>query len=54
MKNLKSFLEGYFIISLSCFGNLLYFNEKVIPKVFWLFKNGQKKCPKLKRAERLW
>jgi len=26
-------------------------NEKVDTKVFWLFKNGQKKCPKLKRGD---
>jgi hypothetical protein len=29
------------------------FKEKVNPKVFCLFKNGQKKCPKMKRAEKL-
>ena len=28
--------------------------EKVYPKVFWLFKNGQKKCPKMKRGEIVW
>jgi len=42
------------VVSLSYFGDLLYFNEKVYPKVFWVFKNGQKKCPKLKKVERLW
>jgi hypothetical protein len=25
----------------------------VVPKVFGIFKNGQKKCPKMKKAERL-
>jgi len=40
--------------SLSYFTNLLYFNEKVIQKVFGDFKNGQKKCPKMKKGERLW
>ncbi len=24
------------------------FREKKFQKVFWVFKNGQKKCPKLK------
>jgi hypothetical protein len=28
--------------------------EKVVPKVFGIFKNGQKKCPKMKMAEILW
>jgi hypothetical protein len=27
---------------------------KVYPKVFWVFKNGQKKCPKMKRGEIVW
>jgi hypothetical protein len=38
----------YFIIFLS---NV---KEKVYPKVFWVFKNGQKKCPKMKRGETVW
>jgi hypothetical protein len=40
---------GYFIISFS--QNV---KEKVYPKVFWVFKNGQKKCPKMKKGEILW
>ena len=43
--------------SLSCLGNLLYyllnFHDFLSQKYFGIFKNGQKKCPKLKRAERL-
>jgi hypothetical protein len=39
---------------LSCFGDLLYFNDFLFPKVFGVFKNGQKKCPKMKKGERLW
>jgi hypothetical protein len=41
-------------VSLSYFGDLLYFNDFNFPKVFWIFKNGQKKCPKMKSGERLW
>jgi hypothetical protein len=40
---------GYFIISFS--QNV---KGKVFQKVFWLFKNGQKKCPKIKRGEIVW
>jgi hypothetical protein len=38
------------------FYNILLSNvkEKVYPKVFCLFKNGQKKCPKMKRGEIVW
>jgi hypothetical protein len=43
--------------SLSYFGNLLYyllnFHGFLSQKYFGIFKNGQKKCPKLKKAERL-
>jgi hypothetical protein len=28
--------------------------KKYIQKYFGIFKNGQKKCPKMKKAERLW
>jgi hypothetical protein len=43
-------------VSLSCFGDLLYFYHIFIifsQKYFGFLKNGQKKCPKLKRFERL-
>jgi hypothetical protein len=41
--------DGCFIIF-----SLSTIEGKVYPKVFCLFKNGQKKCPKMKRGERLW
>jgi hypothetical protein len=40
----------YFVVFLS----LSNVKEKVYPKVFCLFKNGQKKCPKMKRGEIVW
>ena len=43
-----------YVFSLSYFENLLYFIVFIFPKVFWIFKNGQKKCPKMKKSERLW
>ena len=35
------------------FDQFIILNQKPFQKVFCLFKNGQKKCPKLKRVERL-
>jgi hypothetical protein len=44
-------IKGYYI-----FYNIILSNvkEKVFQKVFWVFKNGQKKCPKMKRGEIVW
>jgi hypothetical protein len=36
-------LENYYILT-------IFFSQKY----FGVFKNGQKKCPKLKKGERLW
>jgi hypothetical protein len=36
------------------FGKFIILTLFFFPKVFWVLKNGQKKCPKLKRDERLW
>jgi len=45
------FIKEYYI-----FYNIFLSNvkEKNFPKVFWVFKNGQKKCPKMKRGEIVW
>jgi hypothetical protein len=41
----KEVLKGMYILRYLSLSNV---KEKVIPKVFCLFKNGQKKCPKMK------
>jgi hypothetical protein len=42
------------LFSLSCFEHLLYKNEKVIPKVFWVFNFGHFFCPFFKIPKRSW
>jgi len=37
---------------LSCFGDLLYFNDFLFPKVFGVFKNGQKKMSKNEKGRK--
>uniref|UniRef100_A0A6C0JE95 Uncharacterized protein n=1 Tax=viral metagenome TaxID=1070528 RepID=A0A6C0JE95_9ZZZZ len=41
-------------ISLSYFGNLLYFNDFLFQKVFWVFNFGHFFCPFFENPKRSW
>jgi hypothetical protein len=68
MQNIKTFYNYYIIYqknyiiwlkkrggsSLSCFGNLLYFNDFLFPKVFWVFNFGHFFCPFFENPKKSW
>jgi hypothetical protein len=53
MRNRKM-LQTFLLFSLSMFGNLLYFNDFIFPKVFWVFNFGHFFCPFFENPKKSW